>query len=115
MKLVIRRDQQAQKGVFGGHKGMTFLLSARVELNSGEQELVARYKAENHPLTFVTHEGMQIAKDTVADLMKGTSEEVSDITILLDNEEVIRDACRNFKALLDVMETFGGEEVIEFD
>jgi hypothetical protein len=115
MKLIIKRDQQAQTGIFGGHKGMSFLLSYKVELTPDEKALVAKYKAENHPLTFTTRsDGMDIPKDTISSLMQGRTEEVKDITILLNNEEIIKDACKNFKILLEVMETFGGEEVIEF-
>lgn len=115
MKLVIKRDQKAQTGLLGGHKGMIFLLSCRVELTPEEQELVKKYKAESHPLTFVTdREGNEVPKDTVISLMRGVTEEVKDITVLLNNEEVIKDACQGFKTLLDVMATFGGEEVIEF-
>lgn len=115
MKLIIKRDQKAQTGIFGGHKGMTFLLTCRVELTPEEKALVAKYKAETHPLTFVTNDvGTKIPKDRVQDLMRGVTEELQDITILLNNEEVIRDACKNFRTLLDVMATFGGEEVIEF-
>lgn len=115
MKLVIKRDQKAQTGLLGGHKGMIFLLSCRVELTSEEQELIKRYKAEMHPLTFITdREGNKITKDTVSSLMRGVTEELKDITILLNNEEVVKEACKGFKTLLVVMATFGGEEVIEF-
>jgi hypothetical protein len=114
MKLIIKRDQKAQTGFLGGHKGMTFLLTTRVELTPEEQELVKRYKAENHPLTFATRDGAQIPKDTITSLMRGVSEEMRDIGVLLNNEEVVKSACRDFKLLLDVMATFGGEEVVEF-
>jgi len=114
MKLIIKRDQQAQTGIFGGHKGMSFMLSCRVELTPKEKALVTKYKAENHPLTFVTREGVQIPKDTINSLMLGTTEVLKDITILLNNEEIIKDACKNFRTLLNVMATFGGEEVLEF-
>lgn len=115
MKLIIKRDQKAQTSLLGGHKGMTFLLICRVELTQEELELVKRYKAEQHSLTFATdQEGRKITKDTVSSLMRGVSEEMKDITVLLNNEEVIKSACQNFKALLDVMATFGGEEVVEF-
>jgi len=101
--------------VFGGHKGMTFLLSYRVELTSEEKALIAKYKAEHHALTYTTsRDGTQLAKDTINSLMQGTTEEVKDITILLNNEQIIKDACKNFKTLLEVMASFGGEEVIEF-
>lgn len=115
MKLIIKRDQKVDTGIFGGHKGMTFLLSCRVELTPEEETLVKKYKAEYHPLTFITdRDGNKIPKDTISSLMRGVTEEVKDITILLNNEESIKDACKNFKTLLEVMATFGGEEVIEF-
>lgn len=115
MKLIIKRNQQAKKGIFGGHKGMTFLLSYRVELSPEEEALVEKYKVEDYPLTYTTsRDGTQLPKDTVSSLMQGVSEDVKDITILLNNEEIIKDACKNFKTLLEVMATFGGEEVIEF-
>jgi hypothetical protein len=113
MKLIIKRDQRAQTGMFGGHKGMSFLLSSRIELAQEEKALIAKYKLENHPLTYTTHEGTKIPKDTVSSLMQGVSEDVKDITVLLNNEEVIKTSCKDFKLLLDVMSTFGGEEVIE--
>jgi hypothetical protein len=114
MKLIIKRDQKAQTGFLGGHKGMTFILTTRLELSPQEQELVKKYKAEDHPLTFSDHDGVQLPKNTVTSLMRGTTVEVSDITVLLNNEQVIKDACKEFRNLLDVMATFGGEEVIEF-
>ena len=115
MKLIIKRDQKPQTGIFGGHKGMSFLLSCRVELKREEQALIAKYRAEQHPLTFTTdREGKKIPKDTISSLVQGNTEEVKDITVLLNNEEVVRKACEDFKALLDVMATFGGEEVIEY-
>lgn len=115
MKLIIKRDQADVKGVFGGHKGMKFLLSYRIELTQEEQELITRYKAEHHPLTYRTDaNGVQVPKETISSLMKGVTTEVQDITVLLNNESVIKEACKNFKTLLTVMSTFGGEEVVEF-
>lgn len=115
MKLIIKRDQKARKGMFGSHKGMTFLLSYRVELTSEEKALVEKYKAGDCTLTYTTRsDGTRLPKDTISSLMQSVTEEVEDITILLNNEEIIKDACKNFKTLLEVMATFGGEEVIEF-
>jgi len=93
---------------------MSFTLSYRVELTPDEQDLVAKYKAEHHPLTFTSRDGTKIPKDTISTLTQGVTEEMKDITILLNNEEVIKNACRDFKTLLDVMATFGGEEVVEY-
>ncbi|MCL5772854.1 MAG: hypothetical protein M1536_00545 [Firmicutes bacterium] len=115
MKLIIKRDQVAQTGFFGGHKGMSFTLTCRVDLTEQEKALIAKYKAENYPLTFTGyHDGTQVPKDTISSLTQGITAEVKDITILLNNEEIIKGACKNFKTLLDVMATFGGQEVIEF-
>ncbi len=115
MKLIIKRDQQAQKGIFGGYKGMTFLLSYRVELTPEEKALVEKYKVEDYTLTYTTsRDGIQLPKDTVRSLMQGVTEEVKDITILLNNEEIIKGACKDFKTLIEVMATFGGEEEFEF-
>jgi hypothetical protein len=115
MKLKIKRDQKPQTGMFGGNKGMIFLLSYRAELTPEEKSLISKYKAEFHPLTYTTgSNGIQVPKDTINSLMQGVTEEVKDITILLNNEKIIKDACKNFKNLLQVMATFGGEEVIDY-
>ncbi len=115
MKLIIKRDQKAQTGLFGGHKGMTFILSYRVQLTPAELELVKKYKVEMHPLTYVTYrDGNKIPKDTISSLMQGGTEEMEEITVLLNNEETVKNACKDFKTLLDVMASFGGEEVFEF-
>lgn len=115
MKLILKRDQQAQTGMFGGHKGMKFFLSYRVELTPEEQELVQKYKAGDHPLTFTKDKkGYQMTKDTISSLLSGRTETLDDVTILLNNEDVVINACKNFKVLLEVMASFGGEKVIEF-
>lgn len=44
MKLYIRRDQEEQKGFFGGSKGMSFSLNCRLELDGTEKQLVEKYK-----------------------------------------------------------------------
>ena len=94
---------------------MVFHLSCRVELTPEEEALITKYKVGYYPLTFTTgRDGIQLPKDTIGSLMQGVSEEVKDITILLSNEQIIKDACKNFKTLLEVMASFGGEEVIEF-
>ena len=90
MKLIIKRDQKEQKGILGGHKGMHFVLSYRIELTQEESDLVAKYKAEEHPLTYTTtSDGTQIPKETISRLTQGVSQEVGDITILLNNEDVM--------------------------
>lgn len=115
MKLFIKREQKAQTGLLGGHQGMVFQLSYRLELTPQEKELVSKYKADSYPLTYRRdRDGSQIPDMTVSRLMYGGKDELKDITILLNNEQVIKDACANFKTLLGIMATFGGEEVVDF-
>ena len=113
MKLTIRRDQSAKKGLFGGHKGMNFSLFCRVEISPEEQELINKYKVQEHVLTWREYQGNQVPGLTVQDLVQGKTTEIGDVATLLNNEEVIKGACQDFKTLLMVMASFGGEEVIE--
>lgn len=114
MKLHIWRNQKQQTGLFGGHKGMVFTLGCRVDLSPEETQLITRYKAEEHPLlTRTDSTGNQIPTLTVRQLMQGVGHEVKDVTELLREERLTKEACQNFKTLLEVMNTFGGEEVIE--
>jgi len=116
MRLVIKRSQAEQVGIFGGHKGMKFLLACRVDLTPEESGLVTKYKAEHELLTHikigddVKQSGFLFIKDLVA----GKSYECKNVTELLQAEEEIKKGCENFKTLLTVMTSFGGEEVIEF-
>lgn len=92
---------------------MKFILSCRVKLTPEEKDLITKYKAEYHTLTFTRdRKGNKIPQFTISSLMRGVTQEMGDITVLLNNEEVIKSACKDFKTLLDVMATFGGEEVI---
>jgi hypothetical protein len=114
MKLHIRKNQKENKGIFGGHKGMNFLLNCQVVLSTEENELIARYRAENEPLTYTTVAGDKVPELKIGDLVRGVSYEVRDVTELLNREEIVKNACESFKNLLLVMNSFGGEEVIEF-
>ena len=115
MKLYIKREQFADTGLFGGHKGMKFQLFYRLEVTPEEKALVSKYKFEAYPLTQIRdNEGKQITEITVGSLMNGGEVIVKDITVLLNNEKILKDACENFKTLLEVTATFGGVEVYEF-
>ena len=116
MKLVIKRDQKAQTGMFGGHKGMTFLLTCRVVLTPQEQQLIEKYKADQYLAEPPKIEGMKtnVACYTPSILTAGVTHECKDVTILLHTEGIIKEACQNFKNLLVVMASFGGDQVFDF-
>lgn len=112
MKLILCRNQQEKKGLFGGHKGMAFELSYRLELTPEEQALIRTYKAGSHPI--LVTEGNPPLSETVEDLLQGVTQVVDDVTTLVHNERELKEACRQFKTLLQVMATFGGEEIVEY-
>ncbi len=113
MKLIIKRAQAEQKGLFGGHKGMKFTLSCQVDLSDEERGLLEKYNVEEHPLTYRQQDGVDVPALRIGDLVRGRTYEVNDVSTLLNNEEVIKNACHDFKMLLEVMRSFGGEEVVE--
>jgi hypothetical protein len=117
MKLTIRRNQADVKGVFGGHKGVSFSLFGQCAVTDAEKALIAKYKVgeyvlakytidtgRNEPLPFTI---------TVDGIIQGKSVETKDIETLLGVEEQMKSGCKNLTTLLTVMATFGGEEVIE--
>lgn len=111
MKLIMKRDQRDEKGVFGGDKGVTYIHTCRVELDPMEQELVSKQKAYDQALI---HKGSEkISELTIANLINGITEEFSDMGTMLKNEEEIKRACQSFKNRLLVMANFG-EQVMEY-
>jgi hypothetical protein len=114
MKLIIKRDQQAMKGMLGGHKGMQFTLSYRLDLTQDEAQLVEHYKLGEYPLTWRSVQGTQVPGETISSLVAGRSVTLSDVTTLVRNEDVIKGACDELPPLFTVVRTFGGEEVVEY-
>ncbi len=114
MKLVIKRNQEAMKGMLGGHKGMQFTLAYRLVLTPEEAQLVEQYKLAEYPLTWRTFQGTQVAGDTIGSLVKCSSQTLTDVTTLVSNENTIKDACDNLPMLFEIARTFGGEETIEY-
>jgi hypothetical protein len=112
MKLYVERDQADVRGVFGGHKGVSFSLAARLALTDEEAALISRYK-QNPLIAMLQANGRPAAVVVLADLVRGWSVTVADVTELLAVENRIKRGCSELKLLLEVMETFGGEEVFE--
>lgn len=118
MKLIIKRNQADQKGIFGGHKGVSFTLYSKAELTQHERALIERYKVGDHVLAEYSVQPKGAVRPTeytitVNNLANGTTGTAGSIGTLLDLENAIKDGCLHLKTLLQVMSTFGGEEVIE--
>jgi len=114
MKLFIKRDQA--KALLGGVK---FELAARVELTNEEAELVKKYKAEKEILLKkeikIPFTGRSIALNImIGSLTAGQTFTCNDIAEILEYEKDIKESCQAFKAYIEVMRGFGGQEVIEY-
>ncbi len=114
MKLYVTRDQA--KGLLGSVK---FELKARVELTGDETSLVSKYKADKEVLIQkqlkIPFTDKTIVLDiNIGGLMTGQTFKCKDIADILEYEKNIKEACANFKNYIEVMKSFGGEEVIDF-
>lgn len=115
MRLYIKRNQA--KGMIGKVK---FVLDARVDLNSEESELVKKYKADKEILLEkelkipFTKKTITLALN-IGSLMAGQTFKCKDIADILEYEANVKEACELFKNYIEVMRSFGGEEVIEYD
>lgn len=114
MKLVISRDQS--KKMLGG---ISFELSAKVELTNDESEIVKKYKAHNEALLKkeikipLTGRSITLAI-TIGSLIDGQSFKCNDIAEILEYEQNVKESCEAFKNYIEVMRHFGGQEVIEY-
>ncbi len=118
MRLVMRRSQNEQTGLFGGHRGMSFQLDAVAQVTAAEQALLQRYTGVESTRLTTVHNLLGKMPDvtvTVGSLLRGHAFVCKDVLVLLEAEENIKEACRNFRTLLDVMESFGGEIVVDFE
>jgi hypothetical protein len=102
--------------MFGGVK---FELSAKATLTPEESALIGKYKADKEvllkkeikiPLT-----GRSLLLDiTIGSLVGGQNFKCNDIGEILEYEASIRESCQKFRDYLTVMQSFGGEEVVEY-
>ena len=114
MKLFIVRSQS--KGLLGGVK---FELKAKVELADREAELVRKYSVEEETLlktdVKIPLTGRALVFNlTIRSLMNGQNFKCNDIAEILETENNVKEACEAFKNYIEVMDSFGGEEVIEY-
>lgn len=109
MRLIIHRSQADVKGMLGGHKGVSFTLSTRLEFTNEEQNLLEHYKMWSYSL--FTRGQLPV---TIRQLEQGDTQSLANVEILLDNEEIVKRALDQVPPLLSVLRSFGGDEVIEY-
>jgi hypothetical protein len=116
VKLTICRNQADVKGVFGGHKGVSFSLFGKCAVSDAERALIERYKVGDYVLASYavpTRGEPYEFKITVNNLISGSTHNANDIGTLLKLEEEMKTGCNNLKNLLVVMNSFGGEQTFE--
>ena len=119
IKLYIKRVQSEQKGLLGGNQGVKLYLSWHIELTPEEKNLIDKYNAEIYLYGFTRgstkgHDIISVpkSKDMIKSLIEGYGES-GDVNSLLNDENIIKEGCRDFKAMLYAYSAFGGEEVID--
>ena len=113
MKLKIARDQEQKKGLLGGNKGIEFILKCQVELTAEEKALIEKAKVGEYILTTYRPHGEVEISLSVSSIVSGISSRETSVDMLLKLEDNIKSGCQNLKLLLEVIASFGGEEVIE--
>jgi ethanolamine utilization protein EutA (predicted chaperonin) len=115
MKLVIRKEQS--KKMMGG---ISFVLHAQVDLTDEELDLVHKYKAYkqvlmNKQLKIPFTSKTLSLNITIGSLINGQTFNCNDIGEILEYENSVKESCESFKNYIEVMASFGGEEIIEFN
>ena len=95
--------------MLGGHKGVAFTLSTRLEFADEERDLLDHYKMWDYSL--FTRGQLPV---TIRQLATGEAQTVDNVEILLGNEDVVKRALDQVPPLLAVLRSFGGDEVIEY-
>ncbi|MDM8567287.1 hypothetical protein QUF74_16770 [Candidatus Halobeggiatoa sp. HSG11] len=116
MKLIVKKEQHQsdKKSLFSGQKSILFSLFAKIEITQEEQELIDKYRVGDRGLIWATDsDGDRFPILTVKKLVQGYTKDSGDINILITFEEELKSECKKFKAFLEIMESFGGDEIIE--
>ena len=114
MKLHLRKNQASK--LFGGVK---FELQAKVTLTAEESDLINKYKVQDEVLVekqikIPFTDRALVIKMTIGSLVSGQTFKCNDIAEIIGYVETIKGSCDEFRSRLEVMKSFGGEEVIDY-
>jgi hypothetical protein len=101
MELIIRRRFEPKAGA---QYSTPYRAYFNLKLTEEEQTLIATYGLEDHILT-----QSKYSITTVGDVIRGASEMVGSLNVLIGNENALRSACAELPAMLDYCRTFGSE------
>ena len=113
MRVILTREQEEQKGVFGARKGVLFVLKCRVELTPDEQGLVERASAEEQWVPMSSVGKSRVPDLRVGELMRGVRYEATDLNQMLNDQAALLLMCEHFKRMLAFIKSIGAEESVE--
>jgi len=113
MKLILTKEQS--KGIMGG---ISFKVTAQVNLSYEEKELIKHYKLEKEILFRKRMVFWGEPTDTfidvkVIDLLAGETYKCKSLEEVMNYSSSLKEACETLKIYLEAAKTFGGQEVIE--
>lgn len=116
MKLAITREQQHQTDRKGRSQGVVFTLQCHLELDDYETELVEKHRKEDYPLGQATDRRGDPRESivTLDRLRYGFEMQTTYVSDALSTEDMIKEACSDFKELLGTLDNYGGGEEIEY-
>ena len=115
MKLLMTKNQS--KGVMGG---VSFEVSAQVQLSDDERKLIQHYKLDNEILfqkKMVNIWGQptdHLIDVRVKSLLGGQAYKCKSLDEVISYSESLKSACETLKSYLEIAKSFGGQEVFEF-
>lgn len=116
MNLSITRDQSDVKGLFGGHKGVTFKVRFIANLSDGEKDLISKYFPKDlvvYRWDRSTDKRIDVEYIFANDLVSGKTIQCGSLPEILEVESGIIEGAKNLKGYLETAASFGGEEIIE--
>jgi hypothetical protein len=121
MQLKIKRNQRETKGLLFG-SNVEIELAYSVNVSTEERTLLEKYGMKN--LVLFSRKLPHVEKEvnyTASDLINGNTfkspikGDINSFANILEIEESIIDAAKKLKMVLTVLESFGGESVIEIE
>lgn len=120
MKLTIARTQ-AHQGTDrkGRSQGVVFTFTCRLQLDDHERELVDKYRLWGYPLVHLRMTELRdlSENDTLMSperLLEGWTFPTRYVSDALHAEDGVKEGCAAFKEVLRMMESYGGQEEVEF-
>lgn len=106
MKLIINRSYEAPSR----RTSASYSYRAILELTDEEKMLVERYNLQDYALTRT----QSYQTTTIGDLMRGRTNSLPDLSIVMGNEQALREACEGLPALFAYCRSFGENFVFEY-